>query len=98
MHTELPTNPPEFQTIVNAVANTRAPPITAAEIIAILKGEGGRAPHVKTLFSDVTLAGLERAGASVGIDRATILEAYRVAKDTVAAANPTLDEALEVTW
>ncbi len=89
---------PELQTIVNAVGNASRVPITSEVIAAILQGKGGLPSHVRTIFSDVSLRGLEQAGTVFGIGLATILDAYGVARASVAAANPELDRALAERW
>ena len=66
--------------------------------MAILRGEGGLPKHLRAIFGDVSLQTISKACASCDIPLPTILEAYRVARDSVAAANPELDEALIGGW
>jgi len=58
----------------------------------------GLPSHVRAVFGDVSLASILSVGASAGISRQAILDAYRVARDNVAAANPELDAALKQDW
>lgn len=82
----------------NAVENASTEPISNEEILAILRGEGGRGSHLRAVFGDVSLRGLARAGAAYGIPAATILAAYAAARTSAAAVNPELDRALKDGW
>jgi hypothetical protein len=84
--------------IRHAAENASSESITDDAILAILRGEGGLTSHVLAVFGDVSLGALLKAGASHGIPRDTILDAYKAAKIRVAAANPDLDEALKRGW
>ena len=72
--------------------------MTGAGIMAILRGEGGAPSHLRAVFGDVSLGSILSVGASAGIPRRTILDAYRGARDIAAAANPDLDAALNEDW
>ena len=82
----------------HAVANASNEPITDAGILAVLRGEGGSGSHLRAIFGDASLGAILAAGATAGIDRATILRSYRTARETAAAANPDLDAALTEKW
>ena len=69
-------------TIRNAVENASDRPITAAQIVAILRGAGGTGSQMRAVFGDVSLAALARAGTACGVEVAAILAAYRIAKET----------------
>ncbi len=92
------TSAPGMLAIRHAAENASNEPITDAGIMAILRGEGGSASHMRAVFGDVSLQSISKAGAACGIPLPTILEAYRIARRTVAAANPELDEALNGGW
>ncbi len=89
---------PGLLAIRHAVENASHQPITDAGIMAILRGEGGAPSHLRAVFGDVSLASIVSVGASGGISRRTILDAYRMARDSAAAANPELDAALKGDW
>jgi hypothetical protein len=89
---------PGMLAIRHAVGNASQEPITDAGIMAILRGGGGVPSHLRAVFGDVSLASILNVGASAGISRRTILDAYRTARDSVAAANPDLDAALKEDW
>ncbi len=89
---------PGMLAIKHAVENASNQPITEAEIIAVLQGAGGNPSHVRAIFGDVSLQAIASVGASAGTDLATILDAYRAAREAVAAANPELDAALAERW
>ncbi|MBS0641011.1 MAG: hypothetical protein U1E70_20440 [Acetobacteraceae bacterium] len=82
----------------HAVENASVDPVTDAAILAILRGEGGNSSHLRALFGDASLSAILAAGAGAGINRSTILDAYRSARATAAAANPELDAALTEAW
>jgi hypothetical protein len=84
--------------IRHAVENASNEPITDAGIMAILRGDSGVPSHLRAVFGDVSLASILSAGAAGGIPRQTILNAYRAARDSAAAANPELDAALNGDW
>ena len=93
--------PPHEQAMLilrHAVENASIEPITDAGIRAILRGQGGSASHLRAIFGDASLGAILAAGAAAGIGRQTILDAYRAARDTAAAANPELDAALTEDW
>jgi hypothetical protein len=92
------TRDPSMLIIRHAVENASNEPITDAGILAILRGNGGTPSHLRAVFGDVSLAAISRAGAAGGITFQTIFDAYRVARESVAAANPELDEALKANW
>lgn len=80
--------------LMNAVRNGSSIEATPDMVLAALRGEGGEPSHLRAVFGDVALDGLERAGAAHGIALDTILDAYEHAKSAVWAANPELDAAL----
>lgn len=82
----------------NAVQNASTEPTDDTALLAILRGEGGPTTHVRTVFEDVSLQSLFRAGAAHGIDTPTILAAYAAARPGLALANPELDAALKPGW
>ena len=61
-------------TILHAVENASALPITDQGIAAILRSGQGPPSHLHAIFGDVPLRALE--GATAGISLATILQAY----------------------
>jgi hypothetical protein len=67
-------------------------------IMAILRGSGGTQSQLRAVFGDVSLAAILRAGAAGGIPFRAILDAYQAARESAAAANPELDEALKGGW
>jgi uncharacterized membrane protein YccC len=89
---------PALLALRNAAENASNEPIADADIAAILRGAAGSPSHMRAIFGDVSLQGLSRAGAALGIELKAILDAYRLARDRVAAANPELDAALHEDW
>jgi len=84
--------------IRHAEENASNEPTNDAGIMAIPRGDGGYPSHLLAVFGDVSLQSISKAGASCGIPLPTIIEAYRVARLTVAGANPELNEALNGGW
>lgn len=80
--------------IRHAVENVSREPVTDDDIIAILRGEGGRGSHLRAVFGDVSLQSIAAAGAAAGIPLRDVLAAYQAAKATALAANPELDAAI----
>ncbi len=94
----MPTNDPNLLILRNAAENASTDPITDAQIVAILRGEGTNQSHLRAIFGDVSLPSLYAAAAYQRIPHQTLLQAYRAARDTAAAANPALDAALLEGW
>lgn len=84
----------EILTLRHAIENASNESVTDEEILAMLRGQGGSAPQLRALFEDSSLRAITRAGAAAGVGLDTILAAYATARETVAAVNPELDEAL----
>ena len=89
---------PGMLAIRHAVENASNERITDSGIMAILRGAEGAPSHVRAVFGDVSLRAIASAGASGGVPLQTILAAYRMARQTAAAANPELDDALNEGW
>ncbi len=85
---------PGMPTLRSAAENASTEPITDAQIVAILRSEGGLRSHALAIFGDAWLSSLAQAGRSNGIDLGTILTAYAAAKRDHAAYNRELEEML----
>lgn len=81
-------------TLRNTAENASTEPITDAQIVAILRGEGGHRSHVLAIFGDAWLSTLARDGRSNGIELENILAAYAAARSDHGAYNRELEEAL----
>jgi outer membrane murein-binding lipoprotein Lpp len=82
----------------NAAENASTEPIDDAGIAAILCGQGGSGSHRRAIFGDASQATILSAAIALGIDRRTVLRAYRAAREECAAANRDLDAALAEGW
>lgn len=88
----------EILALRHAIENASNEPVTDEGILAMLHGRGGSAPQRRALFEDTSLLAIARAGAAAGVGLDTILAAYAAARDSIAAVNPELDEALKGGW
>ncbi len=81
-------------TVRNAAENASADPVTAAGIVAILRGTGGTPSQTRAVFGDVSLPTLSAAAEATGTPWPAVLAAYCRARHTMGAANPALDALL----
>ncbi len=88
----------EILALRHAIENASNEPVTDEGILAMLRGRGGSAPQLRALFEDSSLRAIARAGVATGLGLDTILAAYAKARETAAAVNPELDEALRGSW
>ena len=76
---------------VNALSNSSRTPVSAEDVMSILRTGDGPGHLVRALFGDCAFETLDRLGAQAGLSQADIRTTYAYAKRVHAAANADLE-------
>ena len=82
-----------MQGALNAVTNSSDRPVTAAEIVEMLKNGDGEGHLVRALFGDCGIDVLARLGDAGGMSLADLRTSYRRARDRHGARNADFETA-----
>jgi hypothetical protein len=84
-------NDDPLQIGANALANSSRTAIARADLVAILSTGDGPAHLVRALFEDCSQEALERMARQVGMTRAQLRSAYRLARTRRRALNADME-------